>query len=180
MSTKKPKTVIDAKSDYRLLNEKVISAFPAQNNLRAVFENEDGSVFLDPIIAIVIKEGTFQGGNIWVMDAVLEDGLNIGECSNFRGYQFIEPEKPLSEVLSERFEKIESGPMDFRELVLNEARTSLGQMIQIANDIVGRVLSHGGLDEETGRDFKTAVIDGMMEFRNAAGYLNKVGNGHGE
>lgn len=65
--------------------------------------------------------------------------------------------------------------MEFRELVLNEARTSLNQMIQITDEIIVRVLSYGELDEETGRDFKTAVIDGMEEFRVAAGLLNKAG-----
>jgi hypothetical protein len=65
--------------------------------------------------------------------------------------------------------------MNTNKLILSEARDSLNQMCHLANGIINRVLGCGQLNEETGRAFKTHVIDGMEEFRTAVACLNEAG-----
>jgi hypothetical protein len=88
-------------------DEKIIAVIPAPPNLMAEFIGKDTAPFLVPVVALAVIEQTFPNGKAFRLDGFGADRERFGECDNFDGFQFVESEKPLSEIISEGFEKVE-------------------------------------------------------------------------
>lgn len=153
---------------------RVITAFPARAGWCARFREDDGTTTLDPVMVAVVLGRYFEGGEVHCrMDGFLGDGQRlISQESNFMGFEWVKDTGAESTHEKPNAQACEARTVD-KNLIAVEARNSLSSIRQILNGIITRVLGNGVLDGETGRVFKTRIIDSLGDLQEAERLLDR-------